>query len=303
MGKVMYIVSDLHGCGEVYDSIIEYLEQKKGAEFYINGDLIDYGCDSYRILTDVKNHISQKSGIKIHYLGGEHELLMYRALLELESGYCGKHFDVWMNSGGEATLNGLIESGDIYEKYRELREFLGSLDVYHKFPTTQSNGDNLLLVHAKAPHYVYDDCHLKIADNNREVEDAVSLCPEGRTFIGNAANCSQIGKKGYFTIVGHTPLFKGDKPYKYHSRGNHLNQIVAFSNGLSFGSSDKIKGSYILDMRADLDRSRKESDSCAPRISNTEIDCVHIHRTNSYVDYPSEARSGGISIGGTRTVG
>ena len=302
--------------------------------------MIDYGCDSYRILTDVKNRILQKSGIKIHYLGGEHELLMYRALLELESGYCGKHFDVWMNSGGEATLNGLIESGDIYEKCRELREFLGSLDVYHKFPTTQSNGDNLLLVHAKAPRYVFDDCHLKISDNNREVEDAVSLCPENRTFVEDVISCSQIGKKGYFTIVGHTPLFKGDKPYKYHSRGNylnidggcayyasnffeydsvplvgisnttmfivtfnHLNQIVAFSNGLSFSFSDEIKASYILDMRADLDCSRKESDSCAPRISNTEIDCVHIHRTNSYVDYPSEARSGGISIGGTRTVG
>lgn len=35
MGKVMYIVSDLHGCGEVYDSIIEYLEQKKGQSFIL----------------------------------------------------------------------------------------------------------------------------------------------------------------------------------------------------------------------------------------------------------------------------
>lgn len=306
MGKVMYIVSDLHGCGEVYDSIMEYIERKADkfdeVDFYINGDLVDYGPDSYRIFDDVRRRIFENGKIKIHYVGGEHELLMYRALLEFKSGNCGKYFHDWMNNGGEQTLNGLVDSEDIYEELGKIIEFLENLEVYHKF-SFEFNGKPMLLVHGKAPHYVYDDCHLKIADNNREVEDAVSLCPEGRTFIGNAANCSQIGKKGYFTIVGHTPLFKGDKPYKYHSRGNHLNQIVAFSNGLSFGSSDKIKASYILDMRADLDRSRKESDSCAPRISNTEIDCVHIHRTNSCVDYSSEARSGGISIGGTRTVG
>ena len=52
-----FIVSDLHGNGEVYDSIMAYLENislSEEVELYINGDLIDRGLDSYRMLEDVK---------------------------------------------------------------------------------------------------------------------------------------------------------------------------------------------------------------------------------------------------------
>ena len=74
-----FIVSDLHGNGEVYDSIISYLENISlidKVELYINGDLIDRGIDSMRMLEDVKERCEGKGNIKVHYLGGNHELLM-----------------------------------------------------------------------------------------------------------------------------------------------------------------------------------------------------------------------------------
>ena len=70
-----FIVSDLHGNGEVYDSIMSYLENvsnEEEVELYINGDLIDHGFDSFRMLYDVIERVKGKGNIKIHYLGGNH---------------------------------------------------------------------------------------------------------------------------------------------------------------------------------------------------------------------------------------
>ena len=55
-----FIVSDLHGNGNMYNSIIKYLENvNKDDEImlYINGDLIDRGLDSADMLLDVRKRI------------------------------------------------------------------------------------------------------------------------------------------------------------------------------------------------------------------------------------------------------
>ena len=57
-----YVVSDLHGNGDIYDSIMTYLEHVSENEpliLYINGDLIDRGSDSMRMLKDIMD-IEQK---------------------------------------------------------------------------------------------------------------------------------------------------------------------------------------------------------------------------------------------------
>ena len=58
-----FIVSDLHGNGEVYDSIMSYLENisiNDVVHLYINGDLIDRGLDSFRMLEDVIERVDGK---------------------------------------------------------------------------------------------------------------------------------------------------------------------------------------------------------------------------------------------------
>ena len=82
-----FIVSDLHGNGEVYDSIISYLENisaKEEVELYINGDLIDRGQDSCRMFEDAITRMNNNdnSNFKLHYLGGNHELMMYSHYIE-----------------------------------------------------------------------------------------------------------------------------------------------------------------------------------------------------------------------------
>ena len=94
-----FIISDLHGSGEVYDSIMGYLDNLsliEDIELYINGDLIDRGLDSYYMLRDVIDRCNGKGNIKINYLAGNHELMFYQACLERHP---GRGFNPFCNCG------------------------------------------------------------------------------------------------------------------------------------------------------------------------------------------------------------
>ena len=55
-----FIISDIHGFGNVYYSLMSYLDnisEHEEIELYINGDLIDRGYESAEILLDVKKRI------------------------------------------------------------------------------------------------------------------------------------------------------------------------------------------------------------------------------------------------------
>ena len=223
-----FIVSDLHGNGEVYDSIMAYLENislSEEVELYINGDLIDRGLDSYRMLEDVYERVSGKGNIKIHYLGGNHELLMYQALLERQPGEAFNHWSDWIQEGGYIIEGELGVRDDGEELCEVYKDFLGKLEIYHKFPET-INGNKLLLVHAQAPNEIYDECHMKIADNNYEVLKAVWTREEVREvflwFVGEVIGYNRIGKDGYLTIVGHTPV-DNENGFIYNSQKGFIN--------------------------------------------------------------------------------
>ena len=76
-----FIISDIHGNGNLYYSVMSYLENiSKGEDviLYINGDLIDRGIESGEILLDVFERIKENNPhFKIIYLAGNHELMMY----------------------------------------------------------------------------------------------------------------------------------------------------------------------------------------------------------------------------------
>ena len=57
-----FIISDLHGNGNIYDSVMAYLNnlyKEDDLTLYINGDLIDRGEDSARMLLDIENKIKK----------------------------------------------------------------------------------------------------------------------------------------------------------------------------------------------------------------------------------------------------
>lgn len=198
-----FIVSDLHGNGEVYNSIMGYLENislVEDVELFINGDLIDRGIDSFTMLMDVYERINGKGNVKIKYLGGNHELMMWQALKERKPGKNVRSWCKWMCNGGWVIEGELDSRDDGEELYNIFCKFLGNLDIYYKFEETVKD-NNILLVHAQPPKNIRDDCHMKILHNDERVEKAVWMrkeCDSNKHII--------LGKEGYLTIIGHTPV-------------------------------------------------------------------------------------------------
>ena len=205
-----FIISDIHGNGDIYDTIISYLDsisKEEKVELYINGDLIDRGFDSFRVLMDVVERINGKGNVSIHYLGGNHEQLMYWALRERLPG-CGINpWSDWISSGGyyiEGELDSR-EDGEILCDY--FRDFMGNLKIYQLFQE-KIQDKPILLVHAKAPKKEILRKDLRIKDDNQTVFDALWTRKEKRgpsvLMPGKVIGFNRIGSDDFFTIRGHT---------------------------------------------------------------------------------------------------
>ena len=213
-----YIISDLHGNGNVYDSIMNYIDNIRHEEdviLYINGDLIDRGPDSIRMLLDVKKRI--ENGENIVYLGGNHEFTMHQ-VYDQRKNKLNPYYNIWYRNGGKVTDDGLIEAMN-YDKSKifEVSDFVSNLDLYYKFDETIDN-KNIVLCHAACPYTVKDTCHLKI----NSAEEDVMICVWTKKGYPNLDFKRSLGDKNYFTIVGHTITYD-DYGYKYYHKGNYLN--------------------------------------------------------------------------------
>lgn len=212
-----FIVSDIHGLGNFYYSIMNYLDninENEDVTLFINGDVIDRGIDSAEILLDIKRRIEENT-FKIKYLGGNHELLMYQEFKRRKLGI-NFPFNDWYLNGGDITDDGLEERLD-KDKILEVVDFISNLDIYYKFDE-KINDKNIVLVHAASPLNIKDDCNLKIKSNEIKIFYNV-WAREEDPYI--PFRCI-IGNKNYFTIVGHTPN-NNKYGYEYHERGNYLN--------------------------------------------------------------------------------
>ena len=193
-----FIISDLHGCGDIYGSIMAYLENisivdGEPVHLYINGDLIDRGLDSFDMLMDVRRRCEENGNVIIHYLAGNHEQLMYNACChKLKHGHFT--FDSWDLNNNFMTKSGLSKLS--FDELEDITNFIGNLDIYKKFPE-KVNGCNVLLAHAAAPNVVLDKCELRLSSRLDMAYDAM-WSRKGEK------HCKSLGKHGYLTIVGHT---------------------------------------------------------------------------------------------------
>ncbi|MBQ2639402.1 MAG: metallophosphoesterase [Bacilli bacterium] len=213
-----FIVSDLHGNGNIYYSIINYLENlnsdiDEDITLYINGDLIDRGDYSAEMLLDVKSRIENNNSFNIEYLAGNHELMMYQASLSMKDRKWPRLDSWFLYNGGKKTKDKLEELVSLEEEL-DVIKFISNLKIYHKFKETLNN-KNIVLVHAKCPKEVDDICRLRIKDNNMKTYRYLWSRKED-SFVRT------LGNENYFTIVGHTQVFN-DLGYKYDKLDNVLN--------------------------------------------------------------------------------
>ena len=220
-----FVISDIHGNGNFYHSVISYLEsisEQEEVTLYINGDLIDRGEDSVEVLLDVISRIKKNNhSLKIEYLGGNHELLMYEVFDKRRRGLFVPNNNDWYYNGGQVTDIGLEKTLQEKEKILEVVDFIGDLKLYAKLPQ-KINGKNVLLVHASAPNTVDNHCEISIKDYNSKYDIFIWSLVWTRKDDPTIPFRCRIGNNDYFTIIGHTP---NDHPcgYVYHQDENYLN--------------------------------------------------------------------------------
>ena len=215
-----FIISDIHGFGNVYYAIMSYLDnlsKEEDIELYINGDMIDRGYESADILLDIIKRI-EANKYKITYLGGNHELLMYQIFEKRKKGITVSYYNDWYANGGYITDDGLSEKlGYDSDKILNVFNFISNLKIYHKFNEV-INEKPILLVHACCVKAIENNDDLRIKDNNSSVEFAL-WARENNPFM--PFRC-RVGNNSNFTIIGHTPN-SNPLGYDYHKDGNYLN--------------------------------------------------------------------------------
>ncbi|MBQ6477498.1 MAG: hypothetical protein IJI43_03595 [Bacilli bacterium] len=203
-----FIVSNLYGDGIIYDTIMAYLENvhkfsHEDIELYINGNLIDRGEDSARMLLDVYNRTHEGGSIKVHYLAGKHELMMCKAFLERNNSGAWSSKSIWFaGHGGSATVSQL-EKLISPDEEEEIGKFICNLQVYHKFNEKLDNR-NIVLVHEKGLE--------RVESNN--LNDYINYV--------NYEDSWNAPKEDNFIIEGYRPV-RNKSGYEYESNYNALN--------------------------------------------------------------------------------
>ena len=143
---MIYVMSDIHGNKERFDSIMSQIDLTQEDTLYVLGDVIDRFPDGVRIL----RQLMKMPNVKL--LIGNHEYMMLNALdTDLQFSEMGPqqrmtytyNLSLWYRNGGKVTHNYLKHIRKDIRK--EIFTYLQSLPLYYDI---EVNGMQYKLVHA-----------------------------------------------------------------------------------------------------------------------------------------------------------
>jgi len=82
-------ISDIHGCNDTFQRLLEKLALVSGDELYLLGDYIDRGADSKGVLDTI--FLLQQQGLSVQCLKGNHEQM----ILDAVDGIDDELMDLW----------------------------------------------------------------------------------------------------------------------------------------------------------------------------------------------------------------
>lgn len=146
-----YVISDIHGNYEKFQSILSQINFRDDDVMYILGDLLDMGEESMELIADLSVRLN------VFALAGEHDFLAARMLSGfakmLKSGatpdpdYIAE-MTAWVQEGGQSTLEAFRA---LSEDEREgVLEYLEDLTLYEDI---EVGGERYVLVHAGIADY------------------------------------------------------------------------------------------------------------------------------------------------------
>ena len=213
-----FVISDLHGQGKIFDCIFDYFDQEalrsgKRIVIVINGDIIDRGNDSIRMLVDIMDRVKKRKGnLEVVMLPGNHEEMMLSALeYYIKNGHHDNSRKATVNNVWFAPENYGVDTFEQFytltpDRQAEVIEFLRSLPLFFRVKSDVPGNNSYFVVHALPPRDAMRATWIptlgQIVSN--------PMCVRLRDCLtyrkGPQDPNISLPDKDVITIIGHTPV-------------------------------------------------------------------------------------------------
>ena len=140
---MIYAVSDLHGCYDAYQALLEKIRLRETDTLYVLGDVVDRGAGGVAILRDML----RRSNVVL--IRGNHDYLAYSLLNRLshplspgEAGRMQALFQRWFQDGGHPTYAAFVRL-----EQAEQARLLAYLNASLLYEETEAGGRRFFLSH------------------------------------------------------------------------------------------------------------------------------------------------------------
>jgi serine/threonine protein phosphatase 1 len=135
-----YAISDIHGCYDQFQELLDKIGFSDNDTLYVLGDIIDRGPKSAEMLRWALDDASEN----VHFLLGNHELMMLEEAQEDGTLAC-RWDDTWEINGGTDTLDQINEMADKEWQRTKIVPWAKSLKPWAEISV---DGKPMMLVHA-----------------------------------------------------------------------------------------------------------------------------------------------------------
>ena len=191
---MIYVMSDLHGCYDLYIKMLEKITFCEEDTLYILGDIVDRGKDGMKILLDIT---TKKNIICLRGNHDQQAAILLSNLYRLEEENCPKAlvevYKMWLSDGGNATLMEYLKLSEEEQK--------AAMSVLRKAALSKNivvNGKEYLLAHT--------------VPEVERLEDYENWAVEEYTL--GEPDYEELYFTDKYIITGHTPTGLIDKNFK-----------------------------------------------------------------------------------------
>ena len=190
-----YVISDIHGNYEKFQSILSQIGFSDRDVMYVLGDVVDFGEGAMELIADLSVRVN------VYPVAGEHDFLAARMLKSgsaPDADYIAE-MTAWVQDGGQATLDAFRA---LSEDEREgVLEYLEEMTLFEE---AEIGGERYVMAHAGIADYTpntdLDDCHPK-AFFSKPLDTAKSIL-------------KLFGLTKYFDFVGGATSHQNDQKWQ-----------------------------------------------------------------------------------------
>lgn len=218
---MIYVISDIHGCYEKYQKLLEQIAFSDEDELYVLGDVVDRGPEPMKVLQDMMLRPN------VYPILGNHDYMALKVLrkmnVEIQEDNAESHltekdlldYMYWTQDGGDTTAKDFRRLSR--EEKMDVLDYLEEFSIYEDL---EVNGKRYVLAHADIHEFEED----KELDEYHFTDFILYRADYDRRYFKD---------ENTFLVTGHTPTFmirEDQMPFVYQEHGH-----IAIDCGCVYG--------------------------------------------------------------------